>query len=141
MKSPVTAQDFLARGLARDKAGREAEAIPDYDQALKLGLDEDDERTALICMASSYRNVGKHDTAQSIIGRARRKFRGDPVVDAFAALIILDAGSPRQAIKILGLALCEHAKSGALDGFSSALARKFRGVTKPATTPAHAQAS
>lgn len=141
MKTPVTAQDYLAQGLAHDKAGREAMAIPDYHHALKLGLGEHDERIALICLASSYRNVGEHETAQSIIERTRRKFRGDPVVDAFAALILLDAGDPRQAVQILGLALCEHAKSGALDGFSAALARKFRGATKPAATSAHAEAS
>lgn len=130
---PMTAQNHLARGLAHDKAGREAKAIPEYQRALKLGLKEDDERTALICMASSYRNIGDHEMAQSVIERARRKFRGHPVVDAFAALILLDAGQPKRAVRILGLALCDHVETGALAGFDSALKRKFRAATQPAT--------
>jgi len=132
MKEPATAREFLARALAHDKAGREAKAIPDYERALKLGLDSADERTALICLASSHRNVGEHLRAQSIIERARRKFSGDPVVDAFAALILLDAGRPQRAVRILGLALCNHAQPGALDGFDSALTRKFRAATQTA---------
>jgi Flp pilus assembly protein TadD len=132
MKTPLTAQDYLARALAHDKAGREAKAIPDYEQALKLGLSPADERTALICMASSHRNVGEHRRAQSVIERARRKYPDDPVVDAFAALILLDAGRPQRAVRILGLALCNHAQPGVLDGFDTALTRKFRGATQPA---------
>jgi hypothetical protein len=64
-----------------------------------------------------------------VITRARRKFPHDAVVDGFAALILLDSGQPHRAVRVLSLALCEHVAAGALDGFDTALARKFRGVT------------
>jgi Flp pilus assembly protein TadD len=129
MPAPNTAQEYLARALRHDRAGREAQAIPDYQQALKLGLDPADRRTALICLASSHRNVGQLDQAQTVINTARRHYPHDPVIDSFAALILLDAGHPRRAIRILGLALCEHATPDTLTGFDTALTRKFRGVT------------
>ncbi|MEO6117128.1 MAG: tetratricopeptide repeat protein, partial [Pseudolysinimonas sp.] len=81
-------------------------------------------------MASSHRSIGEHDRAEIVIERARRKYPDDPVVDAFAALIFLDAGRPQRAVRILGLALCNHAEPGALEGFDTALTRKFRGATK-----------
>jgi tetratricopeptide (TPR) repeat protein len=129
VKNPVLAGEYLARALRHDRAGREAEAVPDYQQALTLGLDDADQRTALICLASSHRNLGEIDQAQAVINRARRKYPRDPVIEAFTALILLDAGQPRRAIRILGLTFCANAAPGALDGFDTALARKFRGAT------------
>jgi hypothetical protein len=131
MKQPTTAQDFLLRALRHDRTGREAQAVPDYQQALKLGLQPADERTALVCLASSHRNLDELAEAQSVINRARRKYPRDPVIEAFTALILLDAGQHRLAVRILGLALCENAAPGALAGFDAALMSKFRGVTQP----------
>jgi predicted Zn-dependent protease len=91
----------------------------------------------MICLASSYRNLGRLDEALAVITKARRAFPHDAVVDSFAALILLDSGQPRRAVRVLGLALCEHADPGALEGFDTALVRKFRG----ATTERHSQPS
>ncbi|HEX8094145.1 tetratricopeptide repeat protein [Jatrophihabitans sp.] len=131
MRAPTSAKDYLGRALRHDKAGREAQAVADYMHALKLGLDGADERIALICLASSHRNLGEHDQALKVISRARRRYPEDPVVEAFAALILLDAGQPNRAVRILGLALCNHARPDALDGFDTVLTRKFRGATRP----------
>jgi len=133
MTAPKTAKDYLAAALRHDKAGRESRAVPDYRQALKLGLEPADERVARVCLASSYRNLGQLDKALAVISRARRAFPHDAVVESFAALVLLDSGQPRRAVRVLGLALCEHAASGALHGFDSALTRKFRGATAPRT--------
>jgi tetratricopeptide (TPR) repeat protein len=130
MKHPNTASDYLARALRHDRAGREAQAVPDYEKALKLGLNPADERTALICLASSHRNLHQLDQAQTVINRARRKHPHDPVIEAFTALILLDAGHPRRAVRILGLALCNYATPGTLTGFDTALISKFRGTTQ-----------
>ncbi len=131
MKQPTTAEEYLARALRHDQAGREAQAVPDYQQALKLGLTADNERTALICLASSHRNLRQFGDAQAVINRARRKYPRDPVIESFTALILLDAGQPRRAIRILGLAFCDNAAPGSLAGFDAALARKFRATTQP----------
>ncbi len=131
MKQPTSAREFLQRGLRHDRAGREAQAVPDYQQALKLGLEPADERTTLICLASSHRNLGDLAAARTIIKRARRKYPRDPVIEAFTALILLDDGEPRLAVRILGLALCASAAPGELAGFDHALASKFRALTQP----------
>jgi tetratricopeptide (TPR) repeat protein len=131
MDQGKAAAEHLASALRHDKAGRESKAVPDYQQALKLGLEPADERVALISLASSHRNLGQLDEALVMITKARRKFPRDPVVDSFAALILLDSGQPHRAVRVLGLALCEHAVPGSLGGFETALARKFRGATSP----------
>jgi tetratricopeptide (TPR) repeat protein len=133
MRDQRTAADYLASAFRHDKAGRESKAVPDYRQALKLGLEPADERIALICLASSYRNLGQLDEALAVITKARRAFPHDAVVDSFAALILVDSGHPQRAVRVLGLALCQHAVPGALDGFDAVLARKFRAVTSART--------
>lgn len=127
--SPKTAAEYLASAFRHDKAGRESKAVPNYQQALKLGLRPADERVALICLASSHRNLGQLDEALAVITKARRAFPRDAVVDSFAALILLDSGQPRRAVRVLGLALCEHAVPDALEGFDTTLPRMFRGAT------------
>lgn len=124
------ARRHLETALRHDRAGREPEAIPEYQAALQAGLDPSDERVALICLASSFREVGNVDEARTTIDKARRRFRGDAVVDAFAALVLLDAGQGTRAVRLLGLALCEHARRCSLEGFEDALRRKFRGLTR-----------
>ena len=136
MSERKTAAQYLASAFAHDKAGRESKAVPDYLQALKLGLEPADQRAALICLASTYRNLGQLDEALAVITKARRKFPHDAVVDGFAALILVDSGQPHRAVRILGLALCEHAAPGALEGFDTALPRKFRAASANAR---HAQ--
>ena len=45
---------------AFDRSGREAEAIPCYEEALELGLPDGLRRQALLGLGSSYRNVLRH---------------------------------------------------------------------------------
>ena len=42
---------------AHDRAGREEEAIPCYEEALTLGLEDPLRQQALLGLGSSYRNV------------------------------------------------------------------------------------
>lgn len=94
--------------------GSRAKVVSDYQQALKLGLQPADERTALTCLASSHpATLGELVEAQTVIHRARRQ--------------------PRLGVRILGLALPENAASNALAGFDAALVRSS-GVS-PATSP------
>jgi tetratricopeptide (TPR) repeat protein len=124
----ASAPAWLELALALDSRGREREAVPAYERALRLGLEPADRRTALISLASSQRNLGQTTEALRTIERARREFREDPAVEGFAALILLDAGRPERALRVAGLALVREADPEAFGGFGEALARKFRGL-------------
>ena len=52
---------------AFDRSGREAEAIPCYEEALELGLPDGLRRQALLGLGSSYRNVLRHADAISLL--------------------------------------------------------------------------
>jgi hypothetical protein len=101
-----------------------------YRRALRLGLDRESRRAALLCLASSYRVIGQFEPALRTVELARREYRDDPAVDSFHALVLLDGGEPRLALRVLGLALVREANPKAFGGFERALGRKFRGLTR-----------
>jgi predicted Zn-dependent protease len=103
----------------------EEEAIPKYKEALKLGLSKEDERIALICLASSYRNVGQMHSALETIEQACEKYQHDVAVRCFYSLILIDNNKPAQAVKTLGGLLLNEMDVQKFGGFAQALRNKF----------------
>jgi tetratricopeptide (TPR) repeat protein len=112
------AQQAFERAAAHDRAGREAEAIPEYEEALRLGLPDEVRRGALLGLGSSLRNVGRYDDAVSVLEEACARFPGDHALRAFRALAVASAGRCEQA---LGDALLLVAEQVELGGYERAL--------------------
>ena len=74
-EKPDTGARWLDLALALDARGREAEAIPFYVKALRLGVTSERRRIALFSLASSYRETGQRDCAVKTAQVARREFR------------------------------------------------------------------
>ena len=85
-------QQAYERAAAHDRAGREAAAIPEYEQALRLGLPEHVRRRALLGLGSSLRNVGRHDDAVAVLDEACALFPADAALRSFRALALASAG-------------------------------------------------
>src|SRR5436305_241013 len=62
---------------AFDRSGREAEAIPCYEEALELGLPDVVRRQALLGLGSSYRNVLRHADAIGLLESAVAEYPDD----------------------------------------------------------------
>nr|WP_283163329.1 tetratricopeptide repeat protein [Sporolactobacillus mangiferae] len=122
---PQDSRVQLHYALALDQQGMEVEAIPHYQKALQLGMRTEDVRVALICLASSYRNVGRHDAALETIERAVEKYKNDAVVQCFYSLILLDNGQSARAVGMLGHLLLQEAAPQKFTGFEQALHNKF----------------
>ncbi|WP_245953363.1 tetratricopeptide repeat protein [Arthrobacter silvisoli] len=90
-----------------DFLGRESEAIPLYERALELGLDDARRSQAWVQLASSLRNVGRPDEAIRLL----EGFPGDGIIgdapDAFRALALFDAGRPGEALRVALAALAK----------------------------------
>jgi tetratricopeptide (TPR) repeat protein len=141
---PRRATTWLESALALDRLVREAEAIPFYERALRLGLKGAARRDALVCLASSLREVGRPREAVRHLERARRLFPGDVVVPLFLALGYHDVGQHAKALRLLAsICLAESRDSNVL-AYRSALTRKYRALTvnngqRPARSTARAK--
>jgi tetratricopeptide (TPR) repeat protein len=105
------AQAALERAGARDSAGRPDEAVPLYERALRLGLDDENRPQAVIQMASSIRNLGDNTRALDLLEVELRDHPEAPYRDevaAFLALALVTGGEAERAASVLLLALAPH---------------------------------
>lgn len=121
-----SAQTCLSLALSLDRLGREAAAIPVYKRALSLGLKGRNLRDALVCLASSLRNVGKSQEAVRYLQSARMKFPQDAVVDLFLGLALYDARQYKKAVKVLGFALLDQVHDSNTERYRGVLRSRYR---------------
>jgi len=126
---PRRATIWLESALELDRRGREAEAIPFYERALRLGLKGDALRDAMVCLASSLREVGRPQAALHHLQRAHRRFPGDKTVRLFMALAYHDVGQDSKALRLLALTYLDESRDSNVEGYRSALRRKYRSLT------------
>jgi len=94
---------------AFDRAGREAEAIPCYEEALELGLPDSLRRQALLGLGSSYRNVLRHADAIALLGSALDEYPEDAALQVFLSLALWSGGREREAMQALARVTLENA--------------------------------
>lgn len=108
---------------AHDAAGREAEAVDLYERALARGLREPHRHRAQLQLASSLRNLGRLDSAATLVAQLRQERTESAAVSAFAALIALDAGLADHAVADLIDALLARATDDDTRLYRAALTR------------------
>jgi cyanophycin synthetase len=86
------------RACACDREGLEAEAIPHYEDALRLGLDEELVPGALLGLGSSLRNVGRQAESVELLTDACERFPDDAALRLFRALSLASAGRCDEAL-------------------------------------------
>jgi tetratricopeptide (TPR) repeat protein len=104
---------------AYDFAGFEAEAIPHYRRAMKLGLPDDELARAYLQLGSSLRNVGEFDDAVQLLTEGCAKFPEHRALKVFLAFAQHSASKPQAALVTLLDALLTDADK--LDGYSRAI--------------------
>jgi cyanophycin synthetase len=128
MPQSSSAISTLKQALALDAAGKERQAVPVYRQAISRGLKNDDLHTALICLGSSLRTIGKTKSAIATLRKARRLFPRDVVAIMFLALAHYDAGQRDLVIRQLADALLSESTSPRLAPYRRVLARNYHVV-------------
>ena len=92
-----------------DAAGREAEAIDLYRDALASGLREPHRHRARIQLASSLRVTGQPDLAHSLLTELSNERPGSVAIEAFRALAAYESGRAAEAVADLVDTLLHHA--------------------------------
>jgi tetratricopeptide (TPR) repeat protein len=102
------ARTRLEEAFAHDRAGREAEAIPLYEEALALGLPDGPRAQALLGLGSSLRNVRRHREAIEVLRAGVDEYPEHGGLRFFLALALWSGGEEREGFRTLGaLALDE----------------------------------
>ncbi|GGB34314.1 hypothetical protein GCM10011492_26210 [Flexivirga endophytica] len=84
---------------AHDSAGREAEALEHYDQALAVRLDEPYRHRALLQKASTLRHLGRLEESLAILDQLAEDYPDNSAVVLFRALTLHDLGRDVEALR------------------------------------------
>jgi Flp pilus assembly protein TadD len=125
---PDDASVWLESAFALDRLGREAQAIPLYEQAIALGLNGSMLKDALVCLGSSLRTVGRSREAVRFLTRAHKQFPEDIIVELFLALAYHDIQLPTRALRLVATACLRDSKSQELAAYRGVLKRKYRSL-------------
>ncbi len=87
--------------LIYDAMSQDDEAIPLYEKALSIGVPQEKRCELILCLGSSYRNVGKVDSAKRILKTAIEEFPNHIGLRCFYALALNSAGEKGLAARIL----------------------------------------
>lgn len=104
----IDAVSLYERGGEHDTAGREAQAIPLYEQALDAGLAGELRARCLLQLGSSLRNVGRTAEAVALLEDARTEFPQFRPLRAFLALALHSAGRDEDALRELLLTIADE---------------------------------
>ena len=88
-------------GGSFDVMGEEHEAIPYYQKAIKAGLDGAELQECLVCLGSSYRNVGNFDEAVATLEKVVDQFPENNSGKVFLALAYYSDGQEDEAVRLL----------------------------------------
>lgn len=106
---------------AHDVLGREKEAIPFYEKAIRRGLKGKDLEGALIGLGSSYRYLGQYEKAIKTLRRATAKFPGNGAAQVFLAMSLYNEGQHGQAIELLLKNLAETSSNPSIASYKRAI--------------------
>lgn len=108
-------------GGSYDVLGKEKEAIPYYEKAIAAGLEGADLQECLVCLGSSYRNVGEFSTAVDTLEKAAAQFPNNNSSRAFLALAYYSDGREEEAVRLLLDLLLKTTRDEDILSFASAL--------------------
>ncbi|AKA48296.1 hypothetical protein IX51_03370 [uncultured archaeon] len=83
---------------ALDFLGKETEAIPLYQRAIKIGLSGKMKTQAEIQLGSSLSVTGENESAISILSRVQKE-TGDPAALSFLCIALIRSGETKKSLK------------------------------------------
>ena len=84
-----------------DLLGFEKEAIPFYEKAIQTGLSNEDLKSALLGMGSTYRCIGEYQKSIETFQQARTLFQDSHEFNVFLGMAYYNIGNYSKAMEIL----------------------------------------
>jgi tetratricopeptide (TPR) repeat protein len=100
-EQPEDAQVNYHYAWLHDRLGEEIAAVPFYERAIGLGLPDDDLRSALLGLGSTYRCIGEYQKAAKLLREGLARFPEAQEIAVFLAMALYNLGEHREAMEIL----------------------------------------
>ncbi|MUK87993.1 tetratricopeptide repeat protein [Ornithinibacillus sp. L9] len=90
-----------------DVLGEEANAVPYYEKAIKLGLSEKDLEGALLGLGSTYRTLGLYENSKQTLLHGMERFPNNRAIQVFFAMTLYNLNEHSASMDLLLKCLTE----------------------------------
>ncbi|MCM3710162.1 tetratricopeptide repeat protein [Sporosarcina luteola] len=104
-----------------DILGKEAKAVPYYEKALQLGLNDEDALGATIGLGSSYRTLGKFIKSKVVFESGLSRFPENNALKTFYAMTLYNVGEHVKAMEILLTCLVQTSNDPDIKSYERAI--------------------
>ncbi|MGM0885108.1 MAG: tetratricopeptide repeat protein [Bacillota bacterium] len=125
---PSSARAKFEMANALDYLDREAEAIPLYEEAIRMGLPTEYHAYALLQLGSSLRNVGRVNEAVEILAQAEKSFPQFSTISMFLGLTLYSEGKYVEALKTVITAMLKHVHSADVQRYAKGIENYIKDI-------------
>ena len=118
---PDDAVVALECAWAHDRLGLEEAAVPHYQRAIRLGMNDERLRGASLGLGSTLRALGRYEESLETLGQALTTFPDDNSIRVFHAMALYNNGLAKDACEQLLKLLIDTTGDERIRGYGSAL--------------------
>ncbi len=104
-----------------DILGEEANAVPHYEQAIKLGLDEENLQGAIIGLGSTYRTLGRYEESRELLKNGLSHFPQNGAMKVFYAMTLYNLQDHSQAMNVLLKTIADQTVDKEIQSYKKAI--------------------
>lgn len=104
-----------------DILGKEAEAVPYYEKALRMGLNDEDSLGAVIGLGSTYRALGSYKKSKAVFESGLARFPENNALKTFYAMTLYNVGEHVKAMEILLTCLVQTSVDPDINSYKRAI--------------------
>jgi tetratricopeptide (TPR) repeat protein len=104
-----------------DAMGKEREAVPYYQKAIQLGLNESDLQGAYVGLGSTYRTLGEYENAKHVLKEGKKRFPENMALNIFYSMTLYNLNEHNEAMEILLTLLAQTSKDESIQSYKKAI--------------------
>jgi len=104
-----------------DVLGLEINAVPYYEKAILIGLDDEDLQSAFLGLGSTYRTLGQYEKSKEVFEKALFKFPENRAIKVFYAMTLYNLKEHSKAMEILLCNLTQTSLDGNIKKYKKAI--------------------
>ncbi|MCJ8008718.1 tetratricopeptide repeat protein [Lederbergia wuyishanensis] len=104
-----------------DVLGKEAEAVPYYELALKLGLNDSDAKGAFLGLGSTYRTLGEYEKAGRVLEEGINRYPDFLALRVFQAMTLYNVKNYEKAMEMMLLTLTQTSSDESIQSYRKAI--------------------
>lgn len=120
-KEPRNAGIHYQCAWSHDALGKEREAIPYYEKAITLGLNESELQGAYLGLGSTYRTLGEYEHAKQVLLNGMERFPDHNALKLFYSMTLHNTNEHSEAMGILLNLLAETSADKTIQSYRKAI--------------------